>query len=264
MNKVDSTSRPEHAVEATTTQLPRVPWNGWLGVLYVVVVFYAAQILAGLVVGIYAGLHHWSGTYAQYWLTNSVGAQFVYVTLAEGLTLGALYLFMRRYKFSFRQLGLGRVRGKDIGYAAAAIPIYYGLAVVALAIAQAFISGINTHETQQVGFSSAHGIAQLVMTFISLAILPPLTEEIMVRGFLYSSLKKVVSLASSVIFTSAIFAAAHLGEGSAGLLWTAAIQFFVLSLVLIYLREKTQSLWAPVFVHMANNTVAFVTLFLVH
>lgn len=245
-------------------KLPRVPWNGWLGVVFVIVLFYVAQVIASLLVALYAQAHHWTSSYIQSWLANSIAAQFVYVVIAEGLTLLGLYLFMRRYKFDFGKLGLRRFRPQDAGYALLAIPAYYGLAIVALVVAHIFIPDINAGGNQQVGFTDAHSLAQLVMTFISLVILPPFTEEVMVRGFLYGSLKKVTSRVVAVVVTSIIFAAAHLGEGSAGLLWTAAVQFFVLSLVLIYLREKTQGLWAPILLHAANNTIAFVTLFLIH
>lgn len=245
-------------------RLPRVPWNGWLGVVYVIVLFFVAQVAASVLVALYAQTHHWTSAYIQTWLTNSVAAQFAYTVIAEGLTLLGIYLFMRRYKFNFRKLGLRRFRLRDVGYALVAIPVYYGLAIVVLLLASVFALNINAGGNQQVGFTTAHGVAQLTMTFISLVILPPFTEEVMVRGMLYGSLKKVTSLAIAVISTSVIFAAAHLGEGSAGLLWTAAIQFFVLSLVLIYLREKTQGLWAPILLHAANNAVAFYTLFLHH
>ncbi len=110
-----------------------------------------------------------------------------------------------------------------------------------------------------------HGSGPLILTFISLVILPPLAEEIMVRGFLYSSLKKAMPVAWAVIATSAIFAAAHLPEGgAAGPLYIAALDTFVLSLVLIYLREKTGSLWSSITLHMIKNGVAFVALFILH
>ena len=87
----------------------------------------------------------------------------------------------------------------------------------------------------------------------------------MVRGFLYSSFKKGLPTAAAVIVTSAIFASAHLPEGGGGgLLWIAAVDTFILSLVLIYLREKTGALWASMTLHALKNGVAFVALFALH
>jgi membrane protease YdiL (CAAX protease family) len=59
-----------------------------------------------------------------------------------------------------------------------------------------------------------------------------------------------------------LFAVAHLQFGSgAPLLWIAAIDTFVLSLFLIYLKDKTDSLWAPILLHMLKNFIAFMALF---
>jgi membrane protease YdiL (CAAX protease family) len=128
-----------------------------------------------------------------------------------------------------------------------------------------FIPSFNVNEQQQIGFSNVHGGLPLLMTFVSLVILPPLAEEIMVRGFLYSTLKKAMPALAAVILTSALFASAHLPEGGdAGPLYIAALDTFVLSLVLIYLREKTGSLWASITLHAAKNGIAFVALFALH
>jgi membrane protease YdiL (CAAX protease family) len=262
-NKISKNVSQKTLDQEQAGNLRSVPWNGWVGAVYVVLAFLVAQVLGSVIIGVYAGIHHWSGAYAENWITGSVSGQFAYILIAEGAAVGAIYLFMKHYRFSFKMLGVNKPKLKYLGYALVAVPIYYGLAIVALIISRIFAPGINVNETQQIGFSTTHGAIELILTFISLVVLPPLAEEIMVRGFLYGSLKKVVPKYGAVIITSIIFAAAHLDEGSSGLLWTAAIQFFVLSLVLIYLREKTQSLWASIIVHAANNAVAFASLFLI-
>jgi membrane protease YdiL (CAAX protease family) len=144
----------------------------------------------------------------------------------------------------------------------AAVPFYFVLYLLSVGLISHFVPGLNVNQQQQIGFNNVHGAAPLVMTFISLVVLPPLAEEIMVRGFLYSSLKKALPTASAVIVTSALFASAHLPEGgAAGPLYIAALDTFVLSLVLIYLREKTGSLWASITLHAIKNGIAFVALF---
>jgi hypothetical protein len=87
----------------------------------------------------------------------------------------------------------------------------------------------------------------------------------MVRGFLYSSLKKALPVVWAVVLTSGIFAIAHLsGGGATGPLYIAALDTFVLSLVLIYLREKTGGLWASITLHAIKNGIAFMALFVFH
>lgn len=250
---------------ATTGRSPKVPWNPWWALLFAVVVFYGAQFAAGAVVTVYPWLKHWSSAQATDWLNNSVGAQFAFILLAEALTVGAIYYFLKRYKLGLSAIGLKRPRWRDLAYGLSAVLPYYLLYLLTVGVVGHFVTGLNVNQQQQIGFADVHGSVPLVLTFISLVILPPIAEEIMVRGFLYSSLKKALPLVWAVIGTSAIFAIAHLPEGgSAGPLYIAALDTFVLSLVLIYLREKTGSLWASITLHAIKNGIAFVALFAFH
>src|SRR5262249_37045858 len=108
-----------------------------------------------------------------------------------------------------------------------------------------------------------HGSA-LWLVFISLVILPPITEEIMIRGFLFTGLRSKLSLIKAGLITSVLFAIPHLQPGSGQpLLWMAGVDTFILSLILVYLREKTGSLAASIGVHAIKNFVAFLALFVV-
>lgn len=242
-----------------------VNWNPWLGVVFVVVIFFVTQVMAELVVSIYPSLRHWTSSHASDWLQNSVGAQFVFILLAESLTIGAIYLFLRLYRRSFKTIGLLKPRWRDVLYGLLAVPAYYVVYLIVVGVASHLIPSLNVDQQQQIGFNNVHGALPLALTFISLVILPPLTEEILVRGFLYSSLKKAMRLLPAAIITSLIFASAHLPEGgAAGPLYIAAIDTFILSLFLIYLREKTGSLWSSITLHATKNGVAFVVLFVLH
>ncbi len=241
-----------------------IPWNPWLAVGFVVFVYYLSQIVAGLLISIYPLLKHWSSTTANAWVSNSINAQFFYILFAEAFTLGALYLFLRRYKKTFRTIGLHRPTLRDPLYGLLAVPVYYIIYLAVVALISHFVPSLNVNQQQEIGFTNVHGAAQLILTFISLVILPPFTEEILVRGFLYSSLKKGMPQIAAAIVTSVLFASAHLPEGgSAGPLYIAAIDTFILSLVLIYLREKTGSLWAGITLHALKNGIAYVALFIV-
>jgi membrane protease YdiL (CAAX protease family) len=264
MSNVSSKSR-EPASKKRLSGQGSVPWNPWLGVFIVIFVYYAAQILSGILLSVYPGLKHWSQSQALDWLNNSVGAQFVFIVLAEVFSLTALYYFLKRYKVGFSTIGLKRPRLRDPLYGLLAAPVYFVLYGLTVVIVSHFVPGLNVDQTQEIGFDNVHGMLALTLTFISLVVLPPLTEEIMVRGFLYSSLKKAVPVLHAALLTSVIFAAAHLPEGgSGGPLYIAAIDTFILSLVLIYLREKTGSLWASITLHALKNGVAFVALFVLH
>lgn len=236
-----------------------------VAVVAVIAIYFVSQLVGGLLLSIYPMLRHWSDAQANAWINNSVLAQFVYVVVAEGLMLLPLWLFLKHYKFGFGGLGLTRAKGEDILYALGGFVVYFVSYAILLSVGTQLIPSLNVNQPQQIGFQTASGFGSLALTAISLVILPPIVEEILMRGFLYTSLKKSLPKIVAALVTSIIFASAHLEFGSgAPLLWVAAIDTFVLSLVLVYLREKTGRLWASMGVHGLKNAIAFVSLFIFH
>lgn len=258
------TLQPDSPLKPKTSNLS-VVWNPWLAVLFVVVTYYASQLLGGLAVSIYPALQHWSNTQTTDWLNNSVLAQFFYIVIAETLSVGSLWLFLRKNKISLSQIGLRRPKWSDAGWGIAVFPIYLVTYLGLQALIAAFVPAINVDQPQQLGFSDVHGFGPLAVTFISLVILPPIAEEIIVRGYLFSSLKRHLPKVGAALLTSVIFASAHLQAGSgAPLLWIAGIDTFVLSLFLLYLREMTGGLYANMTLHALKNLLAFAALFIWH
>jgi membrane protease YdiL (CAAX protease family) len=145
------------------------------------------------------------------------------------------------------------------------LPAYLLLYFVALSIITRFVPHLNVNQKQQLGFNNPAGATQLILTFISLVVLPPIAEEIIFRGLIYTSLKKKLPIWLAAIVTCGLFAAGHLSEGgSSGPLYIAAIDTFSLSLVLIYIREKTGRLYAGMTLHALKNCIAFIALFALH
>lgn len=262
----------EAPVEATSHQpsaiskpgYARVPWSPWAAVVYAILVYFAAQLLASFIVIIYPHLRGWDANRAQAWLNNAVTAQFWYVLFAEALTFGAIWWFVRRRKSSLRAIGWRRLRLGDPLSALAGFAAYFLAYAVLLTIATHLFPSLNVNQKQDLGFSSASGDGSLALTFLSLVVLPPLVEETVFRGFVFTGLRNKLRPVWAALFTSVLFASAHLEFGSGKpLLWVAAIDTFTLSLVLCYLRQKTDSLWPGIFLHALKNGVAFVTLFVI-
>lgn len=239
----------------------KVSWKPLEAICITLAIYYLTQIIGGLLAVIYPQLRGWHAQRSLDWLNNSVIGQFILVACIEVLTVWLLYIFLRRRRANFKTIGLKRPKWGDIGFVLIGFGAYFSLYIVATILAKKFIPEVNLNQSQQIGFSNAAGF-QLIFVFISLVLLPPFVEELLVRGFLYSGLKNGLPKYAAVLVTSALFALAHLQAGSgAPLLWTAAIDTFVLSLVLIYLREKTGSLWASIGLHMLKNGIAFLALF---
>jgi membrane protease YdiL (CAAX protease family) len=240
-------------------------WNPWIGVVVGLAALFGSQLIIGIIFSIYPLLKHWSTARSNNWLTNTISIQFFYVLLAEALTVYFVYLYIKRYKGGLQEIGLSKPKWIDPVIGLMAFPAYLLIYFVAVGVATHLFPSLNVNEKQQLGFNNVHGALELTMTFISLVVLPPIAEEIVFRGVIFSSLKKKAPIWLAAVITSALFAAGHLPEGgSAGPLYIAALDTFCLSLVLVYIRQKTGRLYAGMTLHALKNTIAFIALFALH
>jgi membrane protease YdiL (CAAX protease family) len=240
-----------------------VPWHPALAVVYLVLIFFLSQIVGGIIVGIYSTAKYGSNTNISELINNSTSLQFTYILVAESVAVAGIFAFLKWFKTSLKAIGLRRPKWSDLGYGLLALPVYYAIFYVAVIVIKLLSPGLDVNQEQAVGFDGASGALPLLLTFISLVVLPPIAEEIMVRGYLYTSLRKKLSFVFAGLISSALFAAAHLaGAASGGLLWIAAIDTFTLALMLVFLRERTGGLWACMTLHAAKNSVAFYLLFI--
>jgi len=252
-----------HQLPATDSK--KVPWSPWVAVVYAVVVYFVAQVVASLIVVIYPHLRGWDQSAGEKWLTSTVTAQFWYVFFAEALTVGAIVWFVRLRKGTLRSIGWRAPQWIGVVYALAGFFVYFIVYAVLLGIATHLFPSLNVNQKQQLGFNNAAGSLNLWLAFLSLVVLPPLAEETVFRGFVFTGLRNKLTPVWAAVITSLLFASAHLEFGSGQpLLWVAAIDTFTLSLVLCYLRQKTDSLWPGIFLHALKNGIAFVSLFLLH
>lgn len=247
-------------VKTETKRFP--PWSPLLAIFMVVASYFGASLVGSAVLQLYAGMHHWSSKVSNAWMTNSVYAQFSGYVLIYGVMALVIYVFARGYGVSFRALGLVRPRFRDIGFALLGLPVYIVGYFILTILAKIIFPHLDLQQQQQLGFQPSHSAVSMVLTFISLVVLPPLVEETLMRGFLFTSLLKRLTPVLAALVTSAIFASAHLEFGSgAPLLWVAAIDTFILSLVLCFMRYKTGSLWPGIYLHALKNGIAFLSIF---
>ncbi|MDB5160674.1 MAG: rane protein of unknown function [Candidatus Saccharibacteria bacterium] len=243
-----ASSKSEVASESSKFgSVPRV-------VLNVLLIFIGSQIIASLLLAVVLGIFH----AAPGALDNSPAAQFFYVFAAEALAAGSVYYILKRRGLSLAAIGLGR-RPKlhDLGYAAAGFVAFYIL-LVGVSIIVGLLYPDISKGSQDIGFNHLNGPLDSVIAFAALVLLPPLGEEPLVRGYLYTGLRLRYKFVPAMIVTSLLFGAAHLLTGfGPGLLWAAGLNTFVLSLVLVFLRERTGALYAGMLVHALNNAVAF-------
>lgn len=245
---------------------PRTSW--WVALFSLgglALAYYAAQFASGSIIYLYPLSQHWSNARIDHWLATSVPVQFVYVLLSEIMIILAIIGMMRLLHWTRRTIGLVRPQAKHLLVGAVAVVPYYLLYALIVLVVQKLVPSLNVNQAQQIGFDTAQTAFELALTFISLVILPPIVEEIAMRGFLYSGLRTWFPKVVSALLVSAVFGLAHLaGGGDTGPLWIGALDTFALSLVLVSLREMTGSLWAGMVLHALKNAIAFFLLFVFH
>lgn len=259
--------KPEKVVEKPQkTEAPK-QYTNWYPFLIIAstfgIYYLASRYIGGILALLYPMFAGWDSAQITAWTRTNAGMfwiiTFIYASMI-GLVWGALKLFGTNLK----AIGLKKPRWMDISYALTGFAAYFILYVIISAIARQLFPGINFEQRQDIGFTVTNETSQLVLVFLSLVIAPPLAEEILCRGFLYTGLRKKWPVWIATIITSLMFAVAHLQFGNgAPLLWVAAIDTFVLSLVLVFLREKTNSLSSPILLHMLKNGLAFTLLFVI-
>jgi membrane protease YdiL (CAAX protease family) len=240
------------------------PWTAPFGLAAVIISFFGAQIIGGIILYQYGFSRGWSVGYINSWLQDSVAAQFVYLLISESLVLLGIYAAMRFLRWTRRTIGLTRPKLKHLFAGALAVLPYFLLYLLIVGVVSKVFPSLDVDQKQDIGFNDVAGTGQMILTFISLVVIPPIVEEITMRGFFYTAMRNWFPKVFAALVVSLVFGAAHLAEGGdAGPLWIGAIDTFALSLVLVYLREKTGNLWAGMTLHALKNGIAFILIFVV-
>jgi membrane protease YdiL (CAAX protease family) len=102
------------------------------------------------------------------------------------------------------------------------------------------------------GILQPESIAGFILLFIAVAVIAPLGEELLFRGFLQQILEKHwKDITRAILVTSLFFAMIHMNP-----YWF--VQIYILGIVLGFLAWKTGSVIPPLILHSINNTMAMV------
>lgn len=246
----------------TTSPFARIGWGPLTAVLATLAIFFGAQYVVGT--GLYLALYAagWNAERIDAWLSSGNVARFIISLIVSVVTLALLYMFLRSRKAHPDDIGLAPPKLKDLLYVLNGAAIYIALYIGIVNVLAGVFPALNTEQTQELGFTDSTSEYGLLLIFITLVVLPPIVEEIMVRGFLFSGLRKGFSFWPAAVFSSLLFGFAHLRGGEGGsTIWIAFIDTAILGVVLAYLRERTGRLWAPMGLHALKNGVAFLALF---
>lgn len=172
--------------------------------------------------------------------------------ISSTVTLLAVWLFflVREKKLS-REIQLNKCSKENI------------FASCLFAVGVAFVLGfliesIPFPDHLMESFTQSHNslrTGNLVINFITVAIIGPITEEIIFRGLIYTRLKAGMPVIAAAVISSIMFGISH-GEA----IWI--LDAFIFGLAIIWVFETTKSLYACIAVHITNNTIAQITQYL--
>ena len=86
-------------------------------------------------------------------------------------------------------------------------------------------------------------------------VIVPIAEEIFFRGLLYSWLRQNLKIWPAILISSALFGVLH-GEIS------IAGATFLMGIILAWIYEKSTSLWPAISIHIINNSIKLLVLYL--
>jgi membrane protease YdiL (CAAX protease family) len=235
--------------ETTKTVEQKQPW----GAVAALIIGFGAYLISQLSVGLAILPLIKSRGVAATTALDAPWASLVITALSSTIMLAVLWLFLRSKQFKIRDFGFKRPKFRDVGFAVLAYIGYFATFVIAVYSIIALVPSFNSDQAQDIGFVGASGW-QLILAFIGLVIIAPISEEIFFRGFLYRGLRRSWPMWLAAIGTSALFALAH-GQ------WNVGVDVFILSMFLILVYQKTGNLWLNIGMHATKNLIAFLFLF---
>lgn len=128
--------------------------------------------------------------------------------------------------------------------------VFWGLQVLGYVKWMESLGVETVQETVQLLQKSNDPLVLGLMAFAA-AIAAPLCEEVVFRGFFYPVLKKFSGVWPAAFCSALVFAAAH---GNLA----ALLPLFIFGGLLVFIYEKTGSIWAPIAVHFCFNSATLI------
>ena len=138
----------------------------------------------------------------------------------------------------------------------ALLPIRIVLGLLVQYILTGSLNGLtNGLRTQML---TPHGplLENFLVSFFLGGVVVPFAEELFFRGALFSWFRRRYSLWVAILASSVLFALGH--ADTAAVVATS----FVIGVLNAWLFDRTRSIWVPVTVHVVNNGIAFILLYL--
>ncbi len=156
-------------------------------------------------------------------------------------------LIMKRYGSPWVLLGLNRASA----FMLLQVIFMLGISFCSMIIWGLILLPFGIQAQEPVVPLFGRGVNGFISAFVVAAIIAPLVEEIVFRGFLFRGLASRYSLGIAVVVSGIIFGGIHLQLFAFPVL-------FLLGVLLALLYKITGSLWAPILMHFCINAIAII------
>lgn len=174
-----------------------------------------------------------------------------------------------KYRRSLREIGLPTVPNREdwrkgLLYGTGAMLVSEGVNRGLMWLAEAnrnipWVAAVLRYEESGPMAAIAKGLPSLgwiglIVAVLALGIAPALGEEMFFRGFVFTAVKKQWGVVMGVVLSGLAFTIGH--SYALGL-----ISVFIMGTLLALAYHRTGSLWVPIIMHAANNTLLVVLAF---
>lgn len=240
---------PENKIHSLDT----VPWT-WRDLLIVIGFTVGGLLISALAMGaaysvLDLPLNDESLPVALFFLVGS----FIYLALI----FGVYWRTVHAYQLSWASLG---VRPFNLLWLLA-LPVIFmvqmsGAAAVNLLVVAPLTGGeFENPQIEAISGGNPLTSVDFVLLFILIAVLAPIAEELFFRGMLYPLLRKHYSEWPAIIIDAGAFALVHF-------LLVLVPALFIIGICLTWLRARSQSILPSIFLHMLQNGLAMVSIYL--
>lgn len=230
-----------------------VPWS--IGDVLIFAALWIGLQVAGYGF-LYNFAHYWPGVVAFVDSASAGNTTAAFVLQAIDALLGfvLVWFFLQKYNVSWSTLGWRRVSIlKTLKYVGILFLIFFALITVVISLVAVLVPGFDANQPQTSDYDGATTAQARSLAFLALVILPPVLEETVFRGFLFSAVAKKWGTVGGAIVSSLLFALAH-GQANVG------VYTFILGLILCFLYRRLGSIVPGIALHMLNNYLAYTAL----
>lgn len=167
-----------------------------------------------------------------------------------------IIIFFAFYKFLWRKEepeSRTEINSKDVAFSLIAGLGVSGISFVWIMMAEQIPALQKSIEAMNTGSKNIAG-GNAFGTFMIAVVCAPIIEELLFRGIVFQSIRKVGPAWIAILISSVLFGAYHLNI-------VQATYATLMGIVAAIIYEKKKNLAFPIFVHFANNFVAMVQSF---